>query len=366
MDIKKILAICITAIAINTISVMSITCVEAASQDPVSAPQVSSTIHIGMPKEDLFKIYHRSDIKKFERRDNEEVFVFDDILTSDPDDTITFYLVDGKVKEYDKNIVIFPTDEGLRSVIHPNISKEDLLKIYPIGNLKLYTKNGNKEVGTFYDILTSDPDSTITFYLVDGKVKSWRRNKVIFPTKEDLHKIFPIGNLKAHARSDNVEAETFYNILTSDPNDTITFYLVDGKVSSWALDTEASAADVKLLAESVADVKLKTKADADARSKANADARFKAEADADARSNARSEADARSKAKAEADFKEILLRAKSDADARIKAMEERSRHDNYSQSHPTAEDDIIKSKQQNRASSIRSNNWNYNGGLYYR
>ena len=263
MDIKKIIVVCITAITINMISVVSIVCVDADSQDPVSASQASNTIHIGMSKKDLFKIYQLGDIEKYERKDNKEALVFDDILTSNPDDTITFYIVDGKVNSWDKNKVTFPTDEGLKSTIHVGMSKNDLLKLYPIGNLKSYARSGNTEVGTFNDILTSDPD------------------------------------------------------------DTVTFYLVDGKISRWDKKTAASSADARL----------KAKPDADA------------DADADAR----------------------ILKAVSDADARIKARAERSRYNNPSQSYSasTYEDNLMKTKQQERRSSVRSDNWQYNGGLHY-
>ena len=356
MKIKKILVICIIVIVISMISVMHVICVEVDDRGLVSSPQASDAIHIGMSKEDLHKIYRLGDIRKYERKDNEEVFVFDDTLTSGSDDTVTVHLIDGKVKSWDKNRVIFPTDKGLRSAIHPDILKEDLLKIYPIGNLKSYTKNDNKEVGVFDDISTSDPDDTITFYMIDGKVKSWKRNKVISLTKEELHKIFPIEKRKAYVRSGNTEAETFYNILTSDPDDTVTFYLVGGKVNSWEINTEASIAHVKFIDKTMASVRLKAESDADARLKSESDsgARLKAESDDSAR------------LKAESDFKEIISNARSERDARLKAMEERSRYNSYSQNYSTKEDDIVKSKQQNRSSSMRRNNWYYKGGLYYR
>lgn len=359
MNTKKIINICIIMVIVNMTSVMPIFCAEADSQAPVSASQAGTAIHVNMPKEDLSKIYRRGDIRKYERKDNEEVFVFDDILTSGPGDTITVYLVDGKVSSWDKNIVTFPVDEGSRSAIRNDITKEELLKIYPIGNLKLYTRNGNKEVGTFYDILTSDSDATITFYLVDGKVKSWERNKMIFPTKEDLHKIFPVEKRKAYVSSGTTEAETYDNILSADPGDTITFYLVDSRVSSWDINTEASIDRVRLIDETMAGARSKVKSEADERSK-------KANAAAAERLKAKSDADAISKAEAEADFKEIIAKANADADARIKAMEERSRYNNEIQSPYAKEDDIIKTKQQTRASNVRDHNWHYNGGLYYR
>lgn len=347
MYIKKATVACIIMISISMISAVSIVCAEVDSRNSASASQASNVFHVGMSKDDLFKIYHRGDIRKFEERGNEEVFVFDDTLTPVPDDTITFYLIDGKVKEWDKNIVIFPTDEGLTSAI-PGISKEDLLRIYNIGNLKAYSRNGNEEIGTFYDISTSDPDDTITFYLVDGKVKSWTRSKLSFPTSEDLHKIFPVGMRKAYAKSGNTEAETYYNTFTSDPSDTITFYLSSGRVVSWEINTEASASKVKLMDEINNSVRPEVQSNADI-----------------------AKADAKSKAKAEADFKEMMSRARSDADARMRAMEERDRY-NYSNSLSSKSkqeagiDDIIKTKQKNRASSVQNNNWHYNGRLYYR
>ena len=349
MSIKKSVSVFIAAVSIAMISAVSVVCAEEGGKGSVSAPQAGNAVQAGMSKDALFKIYNRGDIRKFEKNGNEEVFVFDDILTSAPDDTITFYLVDDKVKSWDKNEVIFPTDEESRSAIRSGISKENLLKIYNIGNLTAYTRSGNKEVGTFYDILTSDSDDTITFYLVDGKVKSWKRSRVVFPTREELHKMFPLEKCKAYAKSGDTEAETFPNILTSGPDDTVTFYLIGGKVSSWELNTEASVARVRFIDETMAAAVLKARSEADARSKAVS-----------------AEADARSKAKAEADFKAMISSAETDLAARTRAMEERSRYNNYSQNYSTGVDDIVKAKQQNRISSVRSSNWSYNGGLCYR
>lgn len=366
MVIKRMMVVCVIAVTISMISVVPIVCAEEDSNNPVSVSQVSSAVYVSMSKEDLFKIYQRGNIKKYEKKDNEEVFVFDDRYTLSPNDTITFYLVDGKVKSWDKNQVIFPTDEGLRSTIRTDISKEELLKIFPIGNLKLYTKSGNKEVGTFSNILTSDPDDIITFCLVDGKVKSWDACKVAFLSKEELHKIFPAAKLKSYARSGNVEAETFSNILTPDPDDTITFYLVDGKVNSWDRNVEVSIAQLRAKAEAIAEARLKAESDAEARLKAKYDneARIRTEAIAEAKQ--RAEADAEARLKAKFDFDAMILKAESNADARIKAMEERSRYENSARNYSTAADDIANTKQQSRASSVRQNNWGYSGGLRYR
>ncbi len=135
------------------------------------------------------------------------------------------------------------------------------------------------------------------------------------------------GNLKSYERSGNMEVGTFNDILTSDPNDTITFYLVDGKVSRWDKKTATS--------------------------------------DADARSRAKSDADAKLKAKAYDE--EILARAKADLASKTKAMEERSRYNASAQGSSTYEDDLMRTKQQERASSVREkHNWHYDGGLYYR
>lgn len=339
---------CVMAIAMIVISAVPVTCEEAGGQNDV---------RIGMSKEELLEIYHRGDIRKFERNGNEETFVFDDLSTFIPDDTITFHLVDGKVKSWDKKEVTFQDNERMRSALHPGITKEDLLKIYNIGNLKAYTRTGNEEIGTFHEILTSDPDDTITFRLVDGRVKSWSRSKMISLTSEELHKIFPLERRKAYARSGNAEGETYYNALTSDPNDTVTFYLVDGRVNSWEINTDASIAKVKLIDETMRAVKTKIESE-DYKAKDDA-GRAGAQAD-----RTRVEADARSKANAEADFKERISRAKSDIDARTRAMEERSRYNNYTGSQPRQEDDITKTKQQKRASSVRDTG-RYYGGRWY-
>ena len=80
MKIKKIIVICIIVIVLSIISVMPVICVEVDDRGPVSSPQASSAVHIGMSKEDLHKIYRRGDIRKYERKDNEEVFVFEKII----------------------------------------------------------------------------------------------------------------------------------------------------------------------------------------------------------------------------------------------------------------------------------------------
>jgi hypothetical protein len=264
MDIKKMIVVCVMAIAVNMISAMPVVCAEADIKDTVSVPQVSNAIHVGMSQKELFKIYHEGDVQKFEKNGNKEILVFDDILSPDPNDTITFYLVDGKVNSWDKNTVIFPDNAELRATIHAGMSKEDLLAIYPIGNLKRYTRSTGSEIWTFNDILSPAPYDTITFQIVDGKVKKWERN--------------------------------------------------------------SSVADVDALSAAKPDAeKTISKADTGAAEKVAA-----------------------------------LVAA-----AEKEAKDERKRYSDSYMSQSTDEHDIMRMKQNERRSSIRSYNWYYNGGLYY-
>lgn len=159
---------------INKLAIACLLIFFASSPNTASAGNDS---YIGMKREDLLKIYTSGNIKEYKKKDNKEVVVFDDILTSKPDDTITFYLIDGKVRAWDKRKIKFPDEGELKSAVLTGMTKENLLNIYYPGNLIEYKKTGNEEILVFDDILTSDPDDTITFYLIDGKVSSLDKKK---------------------------------------------------------------------------------------------------------------------------------------------------------------------------------------------
>ena len=160
-------------------------CLAAAAGDKTAAAGGGDS-YIGMSRSDLLDIYKMGNVKEYEKKDNEEVIVFDDIFTSNPGDTITFNLTGGKVDSFDKNIITFLTDTGLQAALYAGMPKADLLKIYHPGNLKAYSRNANEEIMVFDDILTSDPDDTITFHIADGKVKKWDKKTAVFEKSAQL------------------------------------------------------------------------------------------------------------------------------------------------------------------------------------
>ena len=135
--------------------------------------------------------------------------VFDDILTPDPDDTITFYLVDGKVNAWDKNKPVFLKGDNLGSVIHTGMTKEDLFKLYNTGNLKGYSRKDDEETLVFDDIFTPDPDDTITFHLTGGQVKSWDKNTADFSTSQRLKAIEERARYASSAQSYTTDTASY-------------------------------------------------------------------------------------------------------------------------------------------------------------
>lgn len=55
-------------------------------------------VYVGMPKEDLYKVFTQLQQKGYYKQGNEEWITFSNWTTKEPDDTVTFYLRDGKVK----------------------------------------------------------------------------------------------------------------------------------------------------------------------------------------------------------------------------------------------------------------------------
>lgn len=186
MDIKKLIVICFFAVTLSVIGGGNFIYAQAGAQESVPKTDTGSGAYEGMQKNDLLKIFGLSHVKKYEKRGNEEVFVFDDILTSNPDDTVTFYLVDGRVKAWDKNKIIFPDDSESKSAIYVGMPREELYKIYAPGNVKKYEKKGREETLMFDDILTSNSDDILTFHLKDGKVTSWGKDQNVITPEERL------------------------------------------------------------------------------------------------------------------------------------------------------------------------------------
>jgi len=172
---KRSVFVFIAAVFIIMVSVISFAYTSNAdSRDTAPAAKANNALYVGMPKEHLFKLYNPCNIKEYDKSGNKEFLVFDNVTTSDSDDTITFQLVDGKVTEWNKRKFIFPDDKKLKSTIFVGMSKKDLFDIYHPGNLIKYEKKDDGVVMVFDDILSSDPNDKILFYLVDDKVEAWK------------------------------------------------------------------------------------------------------------------------------------------------------------------------------------------------
>lgn len=70
--------------------------------------------------------------------------------------------------------------------LYEGMTRRELYEIYPPRLHKDYNKNANEEWVVFDDILTDDLKDTITVYLVDGKVKGWNKVPVPIDPKDRL------------------------------------------------------------------------------------------------------------------------------------------------------------------------------------
>ncbi|MDP2913583.1 MAG: hypothetical protein Q8N91_06215 [Candidatus Omnitrophota bacterium] len=78
----------------------------------------ATPLYVGMSAKKLYEIYPQTSQKDYYRNKNEEWIVFDDIVTTaDLKDIITVYLVDGKVKGWDKKQVPLNPEERLKSIM---------------------------------------------------------------------------------------------------------------------------------------------------------------------------------------------------------------------------------------------------------
>lgn len=60
-------------------------------------------VYVGMPKEDLEKVGFTKHLQKgYYRKGNQEWITFSNWVTEEPSDTITFYLVGGKVRGWEE------------------------------------------------------------------------------------------------------------------------------------------------------------------------------------------------------------------------------------------------------------------------
>jgi hypothetical protein len=73
--------------------------------------------HVGMSREELYKIFPQDSQQNYFKQGNEEWIVFDDILTTDDlKDIIAFYLKDGKVLGWDKKSLPKTPEERLKMI----------------------------------------------------------------------------------------------------------------------------------------------------------------------------------------------------------------------------------------------------------
>lgn len=65
-------------------------------EDAEKLATAMGVVYVGMPKEELYKVYTNQ--KGYYKEDNEEWISFSDWMTDESGDLISFYLKDGKVK----------------------------------------------------------------------------------------------------------------------------------------------------------------------------------------------------------------------------------------------------------------------------
>jgi hypothetical protein len=136
----------------------------------------TKTVYVGMNREELINVYGIENLKQYEKRGNIEILAFDHLATPESNDIAVFRLINGKTVKWDKDTSAFEIDKSLVSQLRVGMSKDDVLEIYPIGNLKSYKIDGIEKIAVFDDILTSDPTDTITFYLSNDKITHWNKD----------------------------------------------------------------------------------------------------------------------------------------------------------------------------------------------
>jgi flagellar basal body L-ring protein FlgH len=81
--------------------------------------------------------------------------------------------------------------------VYPGMPKEELYQIYPVKYQIKHIANENREMIVFDDYLTNDPGDTVTFYVKDGKVAWWDKEKASPTPEERLNEVL---NRSAHAK----------------------------------------------------------------------------------------------------------------------------------------------------------------------
>lgn len=169
-----------------------------------NTPSSSPEIYVGMPKDKIYKVYPlRYQIKDY-TKDKMEVMVFNDYITPQIGDTITFYLKDGKVEWWDKVQAPQTKQAPDNPKIYAGMSRKEVYEAYPVKyQLQDYVK-GAMEIIIFNDYLTADAGDTITFYLKDGKVDWWDKVQANITPEERLRAVL---NRAAHAQAGTLPSD---------------------------------------------------------------------------------------------------------------------------------------------------------------
>ena len=61
-----------------------------------------------------------------------------------------------------------------RGIVHEGMSRQTLYRAFDKALVKNHRKEGSEEWITFINWTTEEPADLVTFYLIDGKVRSWR------------------------------------------------------------------------------------------------------------------------------------------------------------------------------------------------
>ena len=61
-------------------------------------------------------------------------------------------------------------------LVYVGMSKSELMRVFTGFQQRSFHKEGNEEWVTFSDWETEESTDTVTFYLLDGKVRDWQNN----------------------------------------------------------------------------------------------------------------------------------------------------------------------------------------------
>ena len=190
---KKYQISILTLIFVSMIAAFSF----AQTMQDAKIPSGGQMIYVGMPKNELYKVYPPKYQLKDYVKNGLEVMIFDDYITPQIGDTITFYLEDGKVGWWDKVRAPQQKTASDSVKIYAGMSRKEVYDAYPLQyQLQDYLK-GNMEMIIFDDYLTPEVGDTITFYLKDDKVTWWDKVQANATPEERLKAIL---NRSAHAQ----------------------------------------------------------------------------------------------------------------------------------------------------------------------